>query len=46
MKTGFLDNPEWAANAADKGPRFIEENFGLERMISETLALYGFDGSE
>jgi glycosyltransferase involved in cell wall biosynthesis len=28
-------------NVRERGPLFIEERYGMERMISETLALYG-----
>lgn len=36
-----LGNPEWAKQAAILAPEFVRERFGLERMIKETLAVYG-----
>lgn len=34
------------AEAATKGPTFVEREFGVSRMIQETLALYGFPQNE
>jgi glycosyltransferase involved in cell wall biosynthesis len=38
----ILDDPAWATRAAATGPRFVRDRFGPERMIAETMALYGF----
>ncbi|MBV8755464.1 MAG: glycosyltransferase [Hyphomicrobiales bacterium] len=37
----ILQAPEWRASVRTAGPAFIERRFGLDRMIAETLALYG-----
>jgi glycosyltransferase involved in cell wall biosynthesis len=37
-----LDDPAWPQRAREEGPRFVSERFGLERMIAETMALYGY----
>ena len=34
------------AEAATKGPTFVEREFGVSRMIQETLTLYGFPQNE
>jgi glycosyltransferase involved in cell wall biosynthesis len=34
------------AEAATKGPAFVERDFGVSRMIQETLALYGLPQNE
>lgn len=36
-----LRNPAWAEGCREAGPRFVLERFGLDRMITETTALYG-----
>ncbi len=36
-----LADAAWMATASRRGPRFVEERFGVARMIDETLALYG-----
>lgn len=37
----LLQDKTWRATAGDKAPIFIEEHFGVERMLDETLAVYG-----
>jgi hypothetical protein len=37
----ILDDPGWKARAGAEGPRFVAERFGYNRMIAETIALYG-----
>ncbi len=37
----ILQAPDWRARARTAGPHFIERRFGLDRMIAETLKLYG-----
>ncbi|MGE5271104.1 MAG: glycosyltransferase [Thiohalocapsa sp.] len=37
-----LDDPLWARRAYETAPRFVSERFGLDRMIAETMALYGY----
>jgi glycosyltransferase involved in cell wall biosynthesis len=34
------DDPEWRARVVRAGPKFVQENFGLTRMIDATLDLY------
>jgi len=36
-----LDDPAWRASVAEAGPAFVNRCFGLERMVEETLAVYG-----
>jgi glycosyltransferase involved in cell wall biosynthesis len=36
-----LDNAAWRAAAGAAGPAFVNRCFGLERMVRETLAVYG-----
>lgn len=36
----ILDHREWRTNAAQRAPEFVQENFGLQRMIGETLSIY------
>jgi glycosyltransferase involved in cell wall biosynthesis len=36
-----LQAADWRARVQAAGPAFAERHFGLDRMISETLALYG-----
>jgi glycosyltransferase involved in cell wall biosynthesis len=36
-----LGDAQWRSRVKTEGPRFVEERFGLGRMIKETLALYG-----
>jgi glycosyltransferase involved in cell wall biosynthesis len=36
----ILDDPTWGARVKNEGPAFVEQRFGLGRMLSETLALY------
>ena len=36
-----LGDAQWRSRVKIEGPRFVEERFGLGRMIKETLALYG-----
>ncbi|NKC11528.1 MAG: glycosyltransferase [Gammaproteobacteria bacterium] len=38
-----LRNHQWRAQVAERGPAFIDQNFGMARMLDETLALYGLD---
>jgi glycosyltransferase involved in cell wall biosynthesis len=38
----IIDEPEWTERAGAAGPRFVRERFRPERMIAETMALYGF----
>ncbi len=37
----LLDDPAYRGRLADAGPRFVSERFGLNRMVSETLEVYG-----
>jgi glycosyltransferase involved in cell wall biosynthesis len=36
-----LADADWRAEAMAAGPRFVAKRFGFERMIADTLALYG-----
>jgi glycosyltransferase involved in cell wall biosynthesis len=36
-----LGHRAWRASVAESGPAFVDRCFGLERMIEETLAVYG-----
>jgi glycosyltransferase involved in cell wall biosynthesis len=36
-----LDEPAWAARARAEGPAFVASRFGVDRMVAETLQLYG-----
>lgn len=36
-----FNHPEWAEKAARRAPQFIEQRFGVERMVDDTLAVYG-----
>ncbi|MBX9775409.1 MAG: glycosyltransferase [Xanthobacteraceae bacterium] len=36
----LLSKPSWRANVATEGPAFVENRFGMSRMIAETLQLY------
>ncbi|HXQ20788.1 MAG TPA: glycosyltransferase [Candidatus Acidoferrales bacterium] len=38
-----LDHPEWRAAAAQCGPAFIRERFGLDALAQATLAVWGID---
>ena len=38
-----LANPELRSACRELGPRFVTQRFGLQRMIEETIALYGLD---
>lgn len=40
----ILTEPAWRAQAREAGPQFVAARFGLERMLEETLALYGLSG--
>ncbi len=33
----ILDDPSWSSRAASQAPAFVEERFGLDRMVSKTL---------
>jgi glycosyltransferase involved in cell wall biosynthesis len=37
----ILQAADWRASVQTAGPAFVERRFGLDRMIAETLALYG-----
>jgi glycosyltransferase involved in cell wall biosynthesis len=37
-----LSDPTWPRRASELAPRSVRERFGLERMIAETMALYGY----
>ncbi len=37
----ILNDPSWRMRVQEKGPDFIQSRFGLDRMIRETLELYG-----
>jgi glycosyltransferase involved in cell wall biosynthesis len=37
----ILEDPQWRPRVNTEGPRFVENRFGLGRMVSETLVLYG-----
>jgi glycosyltransferase involved in cell wall biosynthesis len=41
----FIDDPGLAQRAREAGPLFVAKRFGFERMIAETMALYGYAGS-
>lgn len=41
----ILRDPEFRARAMVEGPRFVSDRFGFERMIAETMELYGFAAS-
>ena len=36
----ILDSPQWPLRARQEGPAFVERQFGLDRMIAETVSLY------
>jgi glycosyltransferase involved in cell wall biosynthesis len=36
-----LDDHEWRKNAAIQGPAFVAKRFGIDRMLRETLEVYG-----
>jgi glycosyltransferase involved in cell wall biosynthesis len=36
----ILNDPAWCARVATEGPAFVEQRFGVARMLEETLALY------
>jgi hypothetical protein len=36
-----LTDPSRPARAHTEGPKFVSDRFGLERMIRETLEIYG-----
>lgn len=38
-----LADDGWRARAAAEAPAFVAENFGPERMVAETVAIYGGD---
>ena len=38
----MMDDPQWFDRAREIGPRFVREQFGVDRMIAETMALYGY----
>ena len=37
----ILNDRQWPERATVEGPAFIEQRFGLNRMLDETIALYG-----
>jgi glycosyltransferase involved in cell wall biosynthesis len=37
----MLDDPAWAARARAEGPAFVAGRFGVDRMVAETLEIYG-----
>lgn len=39
----ILENPQWPERVRHQGPEFVKDNFGIERMIDETLAYYSLD---
>jgi hypothetical protein len=39
----ILAGDEFGSAARASGPRFVSERFGMERMIDDTLRLYGFE---
>ena len=39
----ILDDSTWAEKVRQRGPAFIGERFGIERMIEETLDVYNLD---
>jgi asparagine synthase (glutamine-hydrolysing) len=44
LATAVLDvlgDPSWAGRAAAEGPAFVASRFGVERMITEMLEIYG-----
>ena len=41
----ILREPDWCAGVRISGPNLIERRFGLDRMIAETIALYGLPAS-
>lgn len=41
----WMDNADLMAQARASGPRYVSDRFGLARMVDETLALYGLNGS-
>lgn len=38
----ILDDREWRERAPDEGASFVRDRFAPERMIAETMALYGY----
>jgi glycosyltransferase involved in cell wall biosynthesis len=40
-----LGEPAWAARARAEGPAFVASRFGVDRMVTETLELYGLAAS-
>jgi glycosyltransferase involved in cell wall biosynthesis/2-polyprenyl-3-methyl-5-hydroxy-6-metoxy-1,4-benzoquinol methylase len=38
-----LDDPVWVAGVASRGLHFIQERFGLERMVTEAIGYYQFE---
>jgi glycosyltransferase involved in cell wall biosynthesis len=40
-----LDDSAWAARARAEGPAFVASRFGVDRMVAETLELYGLPAS-
>jgi glycosyltransferase involved in cell wall biosynthesis len=38
---GVLQARDWRAAVATAGPAFVQRRFGLDRMIEETMMLYG-----
>jgi glycosyltransferase involved in cell wall biosynthesis len=38
----IIDDPRWTERAHEIGPQFVRERFGPDRMIAETMALYGY----
>ena len=41
-----LDSDSWRAAARARGPLFVRERFGLERMLDETLDCYGISAGD
>ena len=37
-----LDNRDWSARVGTEGPAFVQERFGLDRMLNELVELYDF----
>lgn len=41
----ILADPDFRARAASVGPAFVRSRFNMDRMLDETIALYGLSGA-
>jgi hypothetical protein len=38
-----LGDMQWRRRMIEEGPAFVRANYGMDRMLADTLSLYGMD---